>query len=47
MTKLARDDFEGLAQVRKEGVAIAAGENVHTVHELERLLKAGAVDNLD
>jgi L-alanine-DL-glutamate epimerase-like enolase superfamily enzyme len=38
------DDFEGLAEVRKEGVAIAAGENVHTVHELERLLKAGAVD---
>lgn len=38
------DDFEGLAAVRKEGVAIAAGENVHTVHELRRCLDAGAVD---
>lgn len=25
-------------------VAIAAGENVHTIHELKRLLEAGAVD---
>ncbi|HSS66096.1 MAG TPA: mandelate racemase/muconate lactonizing enzyme family protein [Gammaproteobacteria bacterium] len=38
------DDFEGLAAVRKEGVAIAAGENVHTLHELQRCLEAGAVD---
>ncbi len=38
------DDFEGLAKVRKEGVAIAAGENVHTVHEFRRCLEAGAVD---
>jgi L-alanine-DL-glutamate epimerase-like enolase superfamily enzyme len=33
-----------LAAVREEGVAIAAGENVHTVHEFRRCLEAGAVD---
>jgi L-alanine-DL-glutamate epimerase-like enolase superfamily enzyme len=38
------NDFEGLAAVREEGVAIAAGENVHTVHEFRRCLEAGAVD---
>ncbi len=37
------DDFEGLAKVRAEGVAISAGENIHTVHEFRRCLEAGAV----
>lgn len=38
------DDFDGLAEVRKEGVPIAAGENVHTVHEFIRCIDARAVD---
>jgi len=38
------DDFQGLAVVREEGMAIAAGENVHTVRDLERCLEARAVD---
>lgn len=40
------DDFEGLARVREEGVAIAAGENITTLHEFRRCLEAGAVDVL-
>lgn len=40
------DDYEGLAKVREEGVAIAAGENITTLHEFRRCLKAGAVDIL-
>lgn len=38
------DDFEGLAKVREEGVAIAAGENIGTLHEFRRCFDAGAVD---
>lgn len=39
------DDFAGLARTRRDGgVPLAAGENLGTVNELERLLDAGAVD---
>jgi L-alanine-DL-glutamate epimerase-like enolase superfamily enzyme len=39
------DDFKMLARIRKEtGVPVAAGENLGTVQELERMLEAGAVD---
>jgi len=39
------DDFEGLAQLRREaGVPIAAGENLGNVMEVGRLAQAGAVD---
>ncbi|MGI9335879.1 MAG: mandelate racemase/muconate lactonizing enzyme family protein [Gammaproteobacteria bacterium] len=36
------DDFDGHAEIQKEGgVAIAAGENLHTVYEFERLIAVG------
>lgn len=38
------EDYAGLAAVRQEGVAIAAGENVTGLHEFRRLFEAGAVD---
>ena len=40
------DNFDGLASVREEGVAVAAGENITTLHEFRRCLEAGAVDVL-
>jgi L-alanine-DL-glutamate epimerase-like enolase superfamily enzyme len=38
------EDYAGLAAVRREGVPIAAGENVTGLHCFRRLLEAGAVD---
>ena len=38
------EDFAGLAEVRKEGVAIACGENVGSLHEFRRLFEHQAVD---
>jgi L-alanine-DL-glutamate epimerase-like enolase superfamily enzyme len=39
------ENYDGLVQVRNmEGIPIAAGENVATPMEFERLLRAGAVD---
>ena len=38
------EDFTGIAEVRAEGVAIAAGENVSTFHDFQRLFEARAVD---
>ncbi len=38
------EDFAGLADVRLEGVAIAAGENVCTLHDFRQLFEADAVD---
>ena len=39
------ENFDGLARVRAtEGIPIAAGENVPTVMDFDRLLSAGAVD---
>ena len=38
------EDFEGLAAVRLEGVAIAAGENVCTLQDFRRLFEADALD---
>ena len=39
------ENFDGLAELRKTGgIPIAAGENVYTLMDFERLLKAGAVD---
>jgi L-alanine-DL-glutamate epimerase-like enolase superfamily enzyme len=38
------EDFAGLAAVRAAGVAIAAGENISTFHDFQRLFAAGAVD---
>jgi L-alanine-DL-glutamate epimerase-like enolase superfamily enzyme len=39
------ENFSGLAQVRQaDGVPVAAGENVLTVMDFDRLLRAGAVD---
>ncbi|MCP5151633.1 MAG: mandelate racemase/muconate lactonizing enzyme family protein [Ectothiorhodospiraceae bacterium] len=38
------EDFRGIARVRDEGVTVAAGENVGTAHEFQRLFEAGAVD---
>lgn len=38
------DDFAGLAAVRQEGVAIAAGENVGSLQEFHRLFAHQAVD---
>ena len=39
------ENYDGLAQVRStEGIRIAAGENVSTVIDFERMLRAGAVD---
>jgi len=38
------EDYAGLAEVRKEGVAIACGENVSSLHEFRRVFEAQAVD---
>ena len=39
------ENYDGLAQVRStEGIEIAAGENVPTLMDFDRLLRAGAVD---
>src|SRR5260221_171222 len=38
------EDYAGLAEVRKEGVAIACGENVTSLHEFRRLFEQQAVD---
>lgn len=38
------EDFDGIAEVRLEGVPIAAGENVSTLHDFKRLFEAEAVD---
>lgn len=38
------EDYAGLAEVRREGVAIACGENVGTLHDFRRLFEHRAVD---
>ena len=39
------ENYDGLAQVRStEGIRTAAGENVPTLMDFDRLLRAGAVD---
>ena len=38
------EDFAGLAEVRSEGVPIAAGENICTLHDFQRLFEARTVD---
>jgi L-alanine-DL-glutamate epimerase-like enolase superfamily enzyme len=38
------EDFGGIARVRQEGVPIAAGENIGTLHEFRRAFEAGALD---
>jgi L-alanine-DL-glutamate epimerase-like enolase superfamily enzyme len=39
------ENYDGLADLlRTCGIPIAAGENVHTLMDFERLMKAGAVD---
>jgi L-alanine-DL-glutamate epimerase-like enolase superfamily enzyme len=39
------ENFDGLAELRKTGgIPIAAGENIYTLMDFERLLRAGAVD---
>ena len=39
------DDFEGYARIREEGgLAIAQGENLHTLHEFTHALTRGKVD---
>ncbi len=38
------EDYAGLASVRSEGVAIAAGENIVTLHDFRSLFERGAVD---
>jgi L-alanine-DL-glutamate epimerase-like enolase superfamily enzyme len=38
------DDFESLAELRKTGVPLAAGENASGIDGYERYLKAGALD---
>ena len=39
------ENFDGLAELRRtSGIPIAAGENIYTLMDFERLLKAGAVD---
>ncbi|MBT5458252.1 MAG: mandelate racemase/muconate lactonizing enzyme family protein, partial [Rhodospirillaceae bacterium] len=39
------DDFDGLKRVRLEGgIAVAAGENLGTFHDLRRIIEADAVD---
>lgn len=39
------EDYDGLAALRRtEGIPIAAGENVGTLLEFDRLMRAGAVD---
>ena len=40
------EDFQGLADVRSEGVPISAGENMTTLHEFKSAFEAGAVDNI-
>lgn len=40
------EDYASLAALRGRGVAIAAGENAATLHDIARLLQAGAVDIL-
>src|SRR5207247_6164576 len=38
------EDFDGLARVREEGVAIAGGENIGSLHEFRRAFEARAFD---
>lgn len=38
------ENFDGLAELRASGVPIAAGENVYTLMDFERLLRVRAVD---
>lgn len=38
------EDFSALAAVRREGVPIAAGENISTLHDFRRAFEAGALD---
>jgi D-galactarolactone cycloisomerase len=38
------EDCEGLAQVRRRGIPIAAGENVAGLHGFKSLVRAGAID---
>jgi L-alanine-DL-glutamate epimerase-like enolase superfamily enzyme len=39
------ENFDGLAELRRaSGIPIAAGENIYTLMDFERLLKAGSVD---
>jgi L-rhamnonate dehydratase len=38
------ENFEGMAALRREGVAIAAGENITTLYDFRRLFDVGAVD---
>ncbi|MFC4274564.1 mandelate racemase/muconate lactonizing enzyme family protein [Achromobacter aloeverae] len=38
------EDYDGMARLRQEGVPIAAGENVTTLHDFKRLFEARAVD---
>ncbi len=38
------EDFNGIAEVRAEGVPIAAGENICTLQDFQRLFEARAVD---
>ena len=40
------EDFEGLAEVRLEGVPISAGENITTLHEFKLAMETEAIDNL-
>ena len=43
---MVAEDFEGLAEVRLEGVPISAGENITTLREFKLALETEAVDNL-
>ncbi|OZI29973.1 hypothetical protein CAL29_17990 [Bordetella genomosp. 10] len=38
------EDYDGMARVRQEGVPVAAGENVTTLHDFKRLFESRAVD---
>jgi L-alanine-DL-glutamate epimerase-like enolase superfamily enzyme len=38
------EDYAGLAEVRKEGMALACGENVGSLHEFRRVFEHQAVD---
>ena len=40
------EDYAAMAQVRRVGVPISAGENMTTLHDFKAALEAGAVDNL-
>lgn len=40
------EDYVALAQVRAEGVATSAGENMTTLHDFKAAFDAGAVDNI-